>query len=244
VPFERPDHLPNHRDGAPLEPERLPRQRRGCTPQMHGRYPDHDVLAHADHWDEPTRRVVMARLEPPPYRVFDEAQVRSLEAFCDEVTGQDGEPRIPVLRFVDDALHAGRSPGFRFDGMPDDREVWFRVAQGLDEAAGVLGANGYADLPPEERHDLVARFANCELRGGVWDSMPVDRAWSVVTAAIVTAYYAHPWSWNEIGFGGPSYPRGYMRLSAGQREPWEGREAEGLARQFQEDVERDPEMRP
>jgi hypothetical protein len=29
---------------------------------------------------------------------------------------------------------------------------------------------------------------------------------------ILAAFYAHPWAWNEIGFGGPAYPRGYMRL--------------------------------
>ena len=26
------------------------------------------------------------------------------------------------------------------------------------------------------------------------------------------AFYSHPWAWNEIGFGGPAYPQGYMRL--------------------------------
>ena len=31
----------------------------------------------------------------------------------------------------------------------------------------------------------------------------------------------HPWAWNEIGFGGPAYPRGYARLGPGQRESWE-----------------------
>ena len=37
----------------------------------------------------------------------------------------------------------------------------------------------------------------------------------------VEAYYAHPWAWDEIGFGGPAYPRGYMRLEHGLPEPWE-----------------------
>ena len=35
------------------------------------------------------------------------------------------------------------------------------------------------------------------------------------------AYYAHPWAWDEVGFGGPAYPRGYMRLERGEPEPWE-----------------------
>ena len=37
----------------------------------------------------------------------------------------------------------------------------------------------------------------------------------------VEGYYAHPWAWDEIGFGGPAYPRGYMRLEHGKPEPWE-----------------------
>lgn len=38
---------------------------------------------------------------------------------------------------------------------------------------------------------------------------------------VVDAYYAHPYAWDEIGFGGPAYPRGYMRLEGGRPEPWE-----------------------
>jgi hypothetical protein len=42
---------------------------------------------------------------------------------------------------------------------------------------------------------------------------------------LLTVFYAHPWSWNEIGFGGPAYPRGYARLGVGLSEEWEGEEA-------------------
>lgn len=46
----------------------------------------------------------------------------------------------------------------------------------------------------------------------------------------LSAFYSHPWAWNEIGFGGPAYPRGYMRLGgpsgpAAAREPFETRGA-------------------
>ncbi|MCW3019992.1 MAG: hypothetical protein JWN10_2300, partial [Solirubrobacterales bacterium] len=42
-------HLPNLRpDGVPRRPDWLPRQRRGITPQMIGRYPDYDVLEAAE----------------------------------------------------------------------------------------------------------------------------------------------------------------------------------------------------
>jgi hypothetical protein len=244
VPFQDAGHLPNNRDGEPAEPRHLPRQRRGTTPQMHGRYPDFDVLEQAGRWDRETREVVLARLDPPAYRYFGEAEVETLEALCDAVTAQDGEPRIAVLRFIDQALHLGRGVGFRYAGMPEDGEVWRRVATGLDGEADRVAGRRFAGLSQEQRDGLVARFAKAELRGGVWDSMPLAHAWSVITNAIVTAYYAHPWAWNEIGFAGPAYPRGHMRLGIDQHEPWEGHETERLAAEFQEDVESRPEMAP
>jgi hypothetical protein len=33
-----------------------------------------------------------------------------------------------------------------------------------------------------------------------------------VTRYCLAAFYSHPWTWNEIGFGGPAYPRGFMRM--------------------------------
>ena len=51
--------------------------------------------------------------------------------------------------------------------------------------------------------------------------MPVKHYWTLLVQDAVEAYYAHPYAWDEIGFGGPAYPRGYMRLERGQPEPWE-----------------------
>ena len=67
---------------------------------------------------------------------------------------------------------------------------------------------------PAVRREFVGRFAEGRLSGGVWDTLPCARAWKVLTRAILAAFYSHPWAWNEIGYGGPRYPRGYMRLGA------------------------------
>ena len=219
-------HLPKRRDdGQPADPYELPRQRRGVTPQRHGRYPDFDVLANAEHWDALTRDVVLARVhEVPPLRFFTAAEQRCLRPFLDVLLAQDSEPRVPVLEMVDRKLHDGELDGFRFEDMPDDRDTWRLVARGLDEAAG---RDGFAALSDHERHALVARFAAGELEGGAWARLDVSRAWSVIARGALSQFYSHPWAWNEIGFGGPAYPRGYMRLEAGPtgRDPHEAREA-------------------
>jgi hypothetical protein len=186
---------------------------------MHGRYPDWDVLEQAGHWDEVTRRVVLARVEePPPFKFFDEDEQRTLKALCDTVTAQDHEPRIPVLSMIDAKLHAGQLDGFQYADMPDDRDVWRIVARGL-------GESGFADAQPEAQRELVEHFSKGELSGGAWDELEVATAWKIVTRAMLGAFYSHPWAWNEIGFGGPAYPRGYAALGVGKTEGWEPKPA-------------------
>jgi hypothetical protein len=105
--------------------------------------------------------------------------------------------------------------------MPDDRETWLLVAAGLDESAAERGAAGFADAGPALQEELVDAFADGHLSGGAWDRMDVKRAFSVVMRGVLGAFYSHPWAWNEIGFGGPAYPRGYAVLGIGVGEPWE-----------------------
>ena len=170
--FEGAGHLPHNRGGQPTEPHRLPRQRRGASPQMHGRYPEHDVLAQSRHWDEPTREVVMARLQPPAYRHFQAAEVRTLEAFCDTITEQDGEPRIEVLRYIDKDLFEGSGPGHRYADMPPDGEAWRIVAAALDHTAVELADCSFSDLDADARSRVVAGFAGGEIKGAGWDDLP------------------------------------------------------------------------
>jgi hypothetical protein len=192
------------------------------VPQGRGRYPDYDVLAEASHWDEATRKVVLDRVENvPPIRFFTPPEARTLAAFCDTVLAQDAEPRVPVLAMVDAKLFAGRLDGFRFADLPEDPETWRRVAHGLDEVAG----GAFADAGAGTRDEIVGRFAEGRLTGGVWDRLPCARAWSVVMRAVLAAFYSHPWTWNEIGYGGPRYPRGYIRMHPGGHAPDEAVEA-------------------
>src|SRR4051794_14763065 len=118
MPFDFRDalHLPNRRDGeGDADPYELPRQRRGTTPQMHGRYPDYDVLENAAHWDEATRKVVLARIDDvPPVRFFDTREAATVGALADVLTAQDSEPRIPLVNFIDEKLFKGQGEGYRY----------------------------------------------------------------------------------------------------------------------------------
>ena len=102
------------------------------------------------------------------------------------------------------------------------------MASGLDAEARRQTFDSFAAAPLEAQTGIVHRFSKAQMHGGVWDTMNVARAFSVVMRYVAQAFYSHPWAWNEIGFGGPAYPRGYSAFGSphlGEREPWESVES-------------------
>jgi hypothetical protein len=189
---------------------------RGTTPQGRGRYRDYDVLASAGHWDEVTRELVLARVnDVPELTYFSAEEAEVLRAFLDVALAQDAEPRVPVLEMIGAKLARGEGDGYRHADLPEDGETWRRVAAHR-RADGFLAG---------DRTAYVARLHAGELE---WDDLNSGRAWGVVMRHALSAFYSHPWAWTEIGFGGPAYPRGYMRMGVGDhvgRDPHEGAEA-------------------
>ncbi|MGH7641080.1 MAG: gluconate 2-dehydrogenase subunit 3 family protein [Candidatus Dormibacteria bacterium] len=243
VDLTLPDHLPNLRkDRQPPHPSWLPRQRRGVTPQMVGRYPDYDVFDAAPTWDQATLEVICQRMATGrSFRFFTPEEQPTLQALCDRAVAQDEEPRIPVAEMIDEKLAEGRLDGFQYAGMPDDRDTWRLTLAGLDEAAGArFQGNRLALLAEKDQLALVQEFSEGSLSAPSLERLNVKRAWSVCMRMILSAFYAHPWAWNEIGFGGPAYPRGFMRMSqVSTREPFErpGATAEDPVRQVAEGKE-------
>jgi len=58
---------------------------------------------------------------------------------------------------------------------------------------------------------------------GTWLHLQ-DRLWSLWIRYACTAFYSHPFAWDEIGFTRPAYPRGYKNLGVDRLEPFEVRD--------------------
>lgn len=193
------------------------------------RYPDADVLAQRGHWDEATRKVVMDRLHNvPPYRFFDDRERKILQAVCARVIPQDHRPpnkRVPIAPWIDQRCDHRAIDGFRFDDMPPQEVAWRKALAGMEEAARTLFGPGFTELSVGEQDAVLARVRRGDPPGDSWRGLPVRRFWvNLALRQILGVYYAHPYAWDEIGFGGPAYPRGYFALNHGAREPSEARE--------------------
>jgi len=214
----REERLPRDpRTGLPLAPRRQP-----------GYYPGFSTLGQQAFWDDATRQVVLKRVEqPPPISFFSEVEERVMLAVCACVLPQDDrtpDRRIPILNVIDHRLASGTINGYRYDDMPPDGEAYRLAIQAIEGMARALGAESFTMLSLGRQDELLQSLHDGQpLAGGeeYWQRMNVRRFWLMLVSDCATAYYAHPWAWDEIGFGGPAYPRGYMRLRDGQPEPWE-----------------------
>lgn len=188
---------------------------------MAERYPGYDVLAKWDtpSFDDVTREVVAERLRPPERRFLSEDEWRLLDAVAARLIPQtDRTEPIPITPWIDAMLAEGRGEGYRREGVPPLRDHWRGCLAALAREAG-----DFAALSPAEQDALLGRVQRGEVEAE-WP-VPVDRFFDDLLRAVAGVYYAHPLAWNEVGYGGPASPRGYVRLGFDARDPWEAGEA-------------------
>ena len=194
--------------------------RTGTTPgSAEQRFPGYDVLSQSRTWDSTTQAVVMSRLGPHgPLRFFSEAQEPTARALVDRLLAQDDEPRVPVIEMIDLRLLERRGDGYRYEDMPEDWEVWPRSVDAVETDARAVSGRPFCDISVAEQIEIIERVRCCN---GDWHGLHAKRVFELWMRYACEAYYCHPWAWNEIGFGGPAYPRGYKNLGIAKREPWE-----------------------
>ncbi len=192
-----------------------------------GYYPGFSTLSQKRYWDATTRKLVEERVSrQKPIRFFTPEEARTMEAVVDRIMPQEDrtdERRIPILPGIDERLYEDRLDGYRFEDMPPDQES-YRIGVGaLEEMAQTLYKLSFHELSVREQEEILKSIHDGKPQAAqeLWKRMNVDRFWTLLVTDVVSVYYAHPWAWDEIGYGGPAYPRGYMRLEEGEPEPWE-----------------------
>lgn len=195
---------------------------------MTDRFPGYDVLVKRDtpSWDQPTRDAIDARLA-----LSDEADVltalqrATLRAVAAGVVPQPrGRSPVNTVAILLDKIDRDAGDGFRPDGLPRFREAWERCLDALDIEARARHGAGLAELDGSTVNALLT----CVERGRVeadWQQIDPKLFWKWrLLPDVVAAYWTHPFAWSAVGFGGPASPRGYVRLDANRRDPWEAAE--------------------
>ncbi|HEY9292368.1 MAG TPA: gluconate 2-dehydrogenase subunit 3 family protein [Microlunatus sp.] len=199
----------------------LRKRAEGLTPGgQQDRFAGFDVLGQSPHWDPVTTGVVLSRLSlPGPLRFFDLAEEAVARPLLDALLDQRDGPRVPVLEMIDLRLAGGEGDGWRYAELPEDGEAWKKSLRALDDDARSASGSGFAACSRDGQLKIIQSVQ--DLGRQDWHRLRADRIWSLWTRYACTAFYSHPWAWNEIGFGGPAYPRGYKNARVDGREPFE-----------------------
>ncbi len=195
-----------------------------------GRYPGYDVLDKrwTPSWNAKTREVIDKRLAVPVGpRFFDEAEWATLVAVCARVMPQPPDrPAVPLAAYIDQKNVENLEEGYQYLPLPDDRTAWKRGLKGLEACARARHGASFHALDAAAQDEMLTQMQKGELTEDEFATMPSDLFFSKrLVFDITSAYYAHPTSWSEIGYGGPAHPRGYVRMGLGDRDPWEAAEA-------------------
>jgi hypothetical protein len=200
---------------------------------MPERYPGYDVLNKRNtvSWNDKTREVIDSRLaiDPDRHVFFTDAEWPILRAVCDRIVPQTvARPRpVPLAAMLDEKMHKNTGDGYRHADLPPMRDAWRRGLAALDTEAEARHDRRFHDLGPLDQDTILKAVQEDDVRSQrAWRDLPPKSFFKHrVLHDLVSLYYSHPTSWNEIGFGGPASPRGYVRMNYNRRDPWEAAEA-------------------
>jgi hypothetical protein len=197
---------------------------RAVPPSSGDRFPGFEVLAQSKHWDPVTSGVVLSRIGmAPDIRYFTPAEQAVATALCDRLLDQRGDTKVPVVNLIDARLAERQTDGWHYHDMPEDGQAWRDTLASLDvDATDRFGAD-FAGCSDDQQTTLIQVVQ--DLGPGQWHGLCAKHVWSLGTRYACTAFYSHPSAWNEIGFPGPAYPRGYKNPGVDAREPFEVRDA-------------------
>lgn len=193
-------------------------------------YPGYDVLRKRDtpSWNEQTREAVDERLGMDPERhvFFNDLEWRILRALCLRIVPQPEGRDPPIAAMIDEKMAKGAGDGYRHADMPPMREAWRLGLAALDDEAQHRYDSPFYMLGGEQQDSVLKHVQEGEVESPAWTSVPAKEFFSTrILPDIVKSYYSLPCAWNEIGFGGPASPRGYVRMGYDRRDPWEAAEA-------------------
>ncbi|WP_166240796.1 gluconate 2-dehydrogenase subunit 3 family protein [Paenibacillus turpanensis] len=189
-------------------------------------YPTYNVMDQQEHWDEHTRSIVRSRLiRERNYEFLTMPEAEQIRAIAVILTGDHRGPIIQyVISHVDEALGRFIGEADRKPGIPPAPEFIRDGLKLLDFAALRLFQGPFIQIGEDSQSVMLDELSREYAKPvDVWGRYPQKTFFKKLLRMTMDAYYSHPTVWSEIGYGGPAYPRGYIRTHPNHLDPWEAK---------------------
>jgi hypothetical protein len=181
-------------------------------------YPNYDVMQEKNQWDDHTQTIVTARvIRERNYKFLSLTEAEMLRAIAVILIDDD---RPELTQYI--ICHIGE--GERKTGVPQERQLIRDGLKTWNDASIQQFLTYFIDLTWVQQRSYVEELSTSNaLPSAVWGAFPQQALFNKLLQMCLEAYYSHPIVWSEIGYGGPAYPRGYVRTEIGQLDPWEAK---------------------
>ncbi|WP_126425031.1 gluconate 2-dehydrogenase subunit 3 family protein [Brevibacillus marinus] len=187
-------------------------------------YPSYNVWDEHEHWDPHTREIVARRRTPVvSYAFLTREEAMLVQTLAGVLTD---EYRQEVLTFVtqhiDQLLRNPVGEGQRRADLPEKKTLYRSGLGGINELSHRLYRTDFIGLKQEQQEQLLSLIESGQApQTPAWMQVAPKDFFKILLFDVVSAYYSHPLVWSDIGYGGPAYPRGYVRVEKGLTDPWE-----------------------
>lgn len=189
-------------------------------------YPGYDVLDFMDEWDSHTKEIVRRRLGPfPDFEYFSDREARYVALIARHIIYDNREEIIDwIVHHFDEKLRSDIGEAQRKLHTPPEKVLIREGLKALDHVSRLSFGRDFGELEEDRQFKILS-----DLQQGraaqipEWSGIPPQDLFNKLATTIVSAYYSHPTVWSEIGYGGPVYPRVYVRVEKGLTDPWEAK---------------------
>lgn len=190
------------------------------------RYPSYNLLNEQEHWDEHTREIVLKRVGPfKDHKFLDEHEAKLILAIARHIVYEDRKEILAyVVHHLDSTLASPIGEDQRKVGIPPKKELIRQGLKFIDKLANKEFHAPFLDIEVDEQLSLLESLDKgkaTQISG--WPDNKQKALFNKLATEISSAYYSHPIVWSEIGYGGPAYPRGYVRVEKSLTDPWEAK---------------------
>jgi hypothetical protein len=115
--------------------------------------------------------------ETPQIRFFDPRENKLMEVLAAHLLPQDDrEPsrRIPIVPRIDERLHNGLTPGYRFSTMPADGDAYRLGFQAIDKIANQSYGRTFLELPWSEQEEFLKSIHDAKPNSGAGSILPTQ----------------------------------------------------------------------
>lgn len=190
------------------------------------RYPGYDVIKENEHWDDHTREIVLKRLGPfKKHKFLSNHEADLISAIAKHVLYDERKELLDyVLHHLDNKLSSPVGEDQRKVGTPEQKVLIRDGLKAIDKLAKKLHGAPFLEIDSQQQLSILTDLHTGKApQMADWQTIPQKELFKKLATEITSAYYSHPTVWSEIGYGGPAYPRGYVRLERGLTDSWEAK---------------------